>query len=220
MILIGLLSACDDNSFYKVPTEVSVSFDISPNPSSNPRFTNGFIVLSEFEFEGKRLVGDDIYFDVEYEQGRTITFDTSINQEFLDFQIPQGEYSEVRLSFETYSEDNRVNLMMKGMYTRVDQSTVPLVFEFNDTESFEIRAKSEDGNTTIVLSEDVNKVTTAMLDPDHWFEVVSVSLLENANTVLRDGVETIVVNQDTNENIFDLVVNRLDESMEAIFKAK
>jgi len=98
---------------------------------------------------------------------------------------------------------------MEGTYTRSDNSTSPIRFEFNSGEVFEAETSQK-----ITVNKDTTVLSKIVFDPNVWFSVVSTNALDNAT--LTDGV--IVISGNSNASIFDLVADRLDVSTESIFE--
>ena len=89
-------------------------------------------------------------------------------------------------------------------------------FEFDDSEEFEIEAE-EDGGGLIILDTEVLSQAKILLDPNHWFQPVPMSYFESADVTEIEGTNTILIDKDNNEEIFDLILDRIDESTEAVF---
>ena len=213
-------SSCDKRKKWKLPTDVGFKMDINRSTSSNGKlvFTSGTIILEEFDFEGEREQGDDVYFTKSFPGGLSIPFDPNGNIAELDFDIPQGTYNRISISFETFDDLGDDNIVVNGTYTNTSGTDYPIRFEFKSAEYFDIVAEDYSGSSQIILDKDIAVSTKIQLDPIHWFQVVSTSLLDNADVVNVGGTPTIVISEDENDDIFDLVVDRLDESTEAVFQ--
>lgn len=211
LLIVIILFGCNK---YKKPTELDFSADMSRTPTlgSKLTFESGFIQLEYFEFEGEREKGDDVYFEKEFSNGLHIPMDSTVNISELDFTVPQGIYKRMDISFSTFDDetDTQSSLEVKGNYQNASGTLIPFVFKFKDTESFEIRAKNEDGSS-IILDEDYPSFAKIILNPEHWFEIVPMDDFENAETTEIDGVSTIIIDKDNNDDIYDLVLDRLDE---------
>ncbi|TRZ45544.1 hypothetical protein D3A96_06060 [Robertkochia marina] len=171
-------------------------------------FTSGYIWISEVVFDGDFASGESVSKSI----GRfsKIDFATGVAEPSLDdVTIPSGTYTNVYLGIELRDEDAQPSIIMEGTYTRTDNTEVPVRFEFNSGEVFE----AETDQTVVVADEQV--VTAKIVfDPNVWFSVVSVNMLDNAN-LNAEGV--MVISGSRNEAIFDLVADRLDVSTDAVF---
>ena len=213
-------STCEKRKKWKLPTDVGFKMDINRSICSNGKlvFTSGTIILAEFDFEGEREQGDDVYFTKSFPGGLSIPFDPNGAIAELDFDIPQGTYTRIAISFETFDDLGDDNIVVNGTYTNTSGTKYPIRFEFESSEYFSIVAEDYSGDSQIVLDKDIAVSTKILLDPIHWFQVVSTSLLDDADLVSVGGTPTIVISEDENDDIFDLVVDRLDESTEAVFQ--
>lgn len=207
--LSTVVTGCDDTSFQKVPTEVNVVFGVSANGTANPSFDGGYIYLSSFEFEGRRTAGDDVNFELEFEPQLKVMFDSSISLPELQFEIPQGEYYRIDVRFETDDLEWEPNVLALGTYTSATEGSIAVRFELESSEHFDIKAS---GGDPITLTKDVAKDALIQFDPNTWFEIVPYSMFDNADKTYVDGKLTIVVSEENNEDIFELVVNRMEES--------
>lgn len=212
---VGLLSSCQK---WKEPTEVGFYMDIDKSSALNDQltFTGGEIVLEYFEFDGDREKGDDVFFSKDYADGLVIPFDESMKIEGLDFVIPQGIYKRLDIRFKTSDDMTGVTLLVNGNYTYSGGGSVPVRFEIEDTQSFEDRAE-EDNGQDIVLDKEIYSPAKIILDPSYWFEPVPVSSFEDADLTDIGGVNTLLINKDVNEDIYNLVLDRVDEAIVITF---
>jgi len=203
---------------WKEPTEVDFYVDIDKTPTVNNQlaFTGGEIIVEYFDFDADRDKGEDVIFSKEFSTGLIIPFNINQPVAELDFVIPQGIYKRIDISFKTFDDNSDNCILILGDYTYLDGSIIPFRFEFTDSEEFSIRAENDDGGE-IVLDKDRLSPAKILLNPSHWFQVLSVNDFQNATLTTVDGVSTIVINKNENDNIYDLVINRLDESALIIF---
>jgi len=216
LILSITILGCKKNEL-KVPTDVSFSLDINRNPSSSGHlvFNNGFIVLSEFEIEGTRQEGDPFLFNKSFPEGLIINFNPTNSISDLELKIPQGIYTDIDISFETFDDNDDITILVEGIYTNQSNISFPIRFEFLSSEYFSINGESESG--TIVLNK--NKPITAFVkfDPIYWFDSISSNMLNNAELFDVGGELIILINENENTDIYDIVVDRIDEKTSAIF---
>ena len=206
---------CDNQlNKWKEPTDVDFYVDINTELSVNNQlsFTNGQIILEYFDFDADRDKGDDVIFAQDYPNGLIIPFDPNLAVSELEFMIPQGQYKRVDIGFRTFDDNGDNCILVEGVYSYTGGGTIPMRFEFTDSEEFKIRAETESGGD-IILDKDVLSPARIELDPAHWFQPVSVSLFESADIVDISGTNTILINKNTNDDIYDIVLDRLDESV-------
>ena len=209
-IVIVNLSGCNK---WKQPTDVFFYFDIDKTSTLGGQltFSGGYINIEYFDFDGDREKGDDILFSNDFNNGLLIPFDESQVVSELEFMIPQGEYKRVDISFRTFDYNNDVCILVEGTYTYSGGGSIPVRFEFKDAEEFRIRAENYSGGN-IVLDKDYISPARIILNPNHWFQPVPVSYFENADITNFSGTNTILIDKTTNDEIYDIVLDRLDES--------
>lgn len=214
------LFSCKKEDKWKLPTDVGFRVDINRSSSSDGKlvFTKGTIILASFSFEGDREQGDDVSFSKSFTAGLSIPFDPNNPITELDFDIPQGTYSKISIAFETFDDYGDICILVEGTYTNSDGTNYQIRFEFLDSEYFSIVAEDDTGNREIVLNKDIAASARIKLDPVYWFQVVSASLLDNADLVNVNGTPTIVISENENDNIYDMVVGRLDKATETVFQ--
>ena len=213
-----LLIGCQKDNL-KEPTSVSVSIDINREQSSDGHlsFQDGYIRLASFAVEGTRQEGADVELSREFAQGNLTYFSSSSPVSGLDIEIPQGNYTDLDIAFNTFDDNDQTTIRVEGLYTNQSNQTTPLVFDFASSEYFSINSESEDGSTVITLDQNINSSVLIKLDPIYWFDLISYNLFDNATLVEIDGVMTILVDENTNTNIYDNVVDRLDEQTSSVF---
>ena len=213
-----LVVSCKKNQLKK-PTEVSVYMDINRdvNDDASLVFTSGFLILEEFEMEGTRQEGAPVKMKREYPTGYRVDFTNSMPVNDLILDIPQGNYTELEISFDTYKEDGMVNLYVMGVYTNGASLSYPVVYEFKDKEKWKIKSESDSNGDLIVLDKNKPADSFIELDPQYWFDTVSSSQWDAADLTLVEGVETILVNEDVNSTIYNIVTDRIDETSMATF---
>lgn len=199
--------------------EVGFFVDIQRNPIAGSRlqFHGGYIVVSSFEFEGEREQAREVVFSKEYKQGLRIPFTSDEAVEALDFQIPQGNYTGISIAFETFEGFGESSMLVQGAYRNSEGREYPLVFVLESSEEFEIQAKSYSDGSQIILKKEAPVSAYIKLNPVYWFQAVPLSALDEAEVVLWNGVPTIVISEEVNEEIYELVEDRLDEASEVVF---
>jgi hypothetical protein len=209
---------CKKNELKK-PTDVTFIMDINRNLSQqgNLIFNEGNIVIYDFIVEGTRKEGAPIAFTKTFSQGLLITFDPNNSISELLYDIPQGDYTELVVSFSTKYNSSDKSILVKGTYTNTSGSIFPVIYEFNEDNEISIISEDEEGEATIVLDKNISVRSLIRLDPIYWFATVSNSLFDNADLVNIAGIPTILINSNTNEDIYDAVVDRMEESAVAIW---
>lgn len=227
IILVGILSSCQDDEAFKIPTDVGFQVDINRDSSTDGRlsFTQGHITIASFAFEGRREEGGDVYFENDYEQGLSISFDLNQPVDELKFQIPQGYYTRIEVALETFDDADASGLVLTGSYLNANGIRYPVRIELESSLDFELEAKDNAGNAEILLKADSPATALIKLDPTGWFATVPASYLDNAVLVQEEGeseVETgasfILISEEVNENIYDIIINRIERSTALVFQ--
>lgn len=220
IVSIVVLSSCKKDEFYKQPTDIQFVMDLDKNTNYSPHLTfdTGYIVLEDFVVSGDRVEGEDIYFETEYPTGLTIPFNLENQVPELKYDLPQGIYKSLTISFNTLDEFDTPNLVVEGDYTNLSNVVTPIRFEFKSAEYFSITAKSESNSDQIILEKDMSQFPPILLNPNYWFDIISISKLDNAGKTTIDGTPTILISSSKNEDIYDLIVDRIDENAETTFE--
>lgn len=220
LFVIGLfvMVSCRKNELKK-PSDVSFKVDINRNESSSGHlvFTGGTINLASFDVEGERQEGDDISFSREFSNGLLVEFDPDMNISELAYEIPQGVYERLSISFDTFDDNTDVTIVCLGTYTNGNSESIPVRFEFMSAEYFSIDAEEDSGETNIILDKDTPANALLELDPIYWFDILSTNQLDNAELVDVEGVQTILINDSVNDGLYDLLSGRVEESTEVLF---
>ncbi|MDD2634075.1 MAG: hypothetical protein PHW82_01090 [Bacteroidales bacterium] len=109
VISLAWLVSCDDNDVWKLPTAVNVKMNLLESETDIFEVTAGAITIASIEVEGERNEGDNIYFVRNIASGLSIAFNKESTSKELDFDIPQGIYPRLKISFETYEFDPPIN---------------------------------------------------------------------------------------------------------------
>jgi len=217
-IIFMFLSGCKKNELKK-PTDVTFRMDINRNVSQQGHlvFTDGYVVIQNFEIDGDRKEGEDILFEKNFPQGLKVNFSPTNNISELVFDIPQGDYTDLVITFSTEYDNNNNILSVNGTYTNTSGISFPIVYEYKDDDEITVNGVDADGDATIILDKNTPQNTLVKLDPIYWFAPVSNNLFDNASFVDINGTQTILINSSTNEDIYDIVVDRMEDNAIALW---
>ncbi|MBL7472189.1 hypothetical protein [Robertkochia sediminum] len=191
-----------------VPPTQSKSRETVAKFAGNLNFNAGHLWVSEIEFDGTLVRGTSI--ERQVERFSKFDFNTGmVAPPMNDIVIPSGDYSYVNIEVELRDEDAQPAIMLVGTYVRTDGTSSPIRFEFNSGETFEAETEQ-----TMTMEEGTTVFGSIVLDPYVWFSNVPVAMLDNAKT---NGQGIILINEENNEEIYDLVEDGLDESTESEF---
>ena len=201
------------------PASVSIRMDINRAQSSSGHleFDYGYIRLASFGVEGVRQEGPEVELSKEFETGNVHNFSSTAPVSNLDIAIPQGNYIDLDINFNTFDDNGDPTILVEGIYKNQASQNIPVRFEFLSSESFSINSEAEDGNSVIELDKDFNSNALITLDPIYWFDLISINSWENATLTEINGEMTILINESVNSSIYDNVVDRIDEQTSSVF---
>lgn len=203
---------------WKKPTVVSFQFEINKdtNTSNHLVFDGGYIIVEEIKFSGERKQGKDV--DITYKIDSKADFATGFTIPLINMDIPQGTYKKIDIEIKMNKNDAEPTILLIGAYINDSLGSVPLIFEFNSGIKFEIDPKSKNGSNEIVLIEDIPATVTIIFDPVYWFDTVTKTILDSAEKEDINGIPTILINDDNNDDIFSIILKRLDEGVEGVIE--
>lgn len=177
----------------------------------------GTIVVNSIEFDGRRSAGDDYYFTSEFTTPLTAEMHNGNSSQKVSYDIPQGIYEKIDMVFSLGSEyDN--SLVLTGSFNQGPLIQIPIRFEYGFQEQIRVKAKNLNGSDEIVLMKDKPAKAKIIFNTPSFFQFVNYNLFQNAVTIEIDGEETILVNAETNRNIFNLLAARINNSVQVVFE--
>lgn len=203
----------------KQPTDVSVKMDINRSSSTQGHlsFDAGYIRLASFGVSGVRQEGGPVDLETEFPGGKIINFSPTLTIADLALEIPQGNYTSLEIEMDTHEGDDEPTIEVSGTYTNQSSQSIPIIFQFMSSETFSVSGEADDGDPIIMLDKDTPATSFIVFNPIYWFDIVTINALENANLVDVQGTMTILINDETNESIYDIMADRVDEQTEATF---
>lgn len=204
---------------WKKPTDVSFKFQLNSNSNSGlVKFTSGFLTLNKISFNGDRKQGQNqIELDQTFSNNLQVNLSQNAIGSGIKFDIPQGTYDKMEIKMETDGDQTGTSLLIYGYYVNSINDTIALQFEFPADDAIKIQAKNSSGGNQIVLIEDQPSNPTVIMNPNYWFATVTQSELDSATQNIILGVPTIVINDNDNSDIYELIVDRLEEGNEIVF---
>jgi len=217
-ILFLLFTSCKKNDLtqpVEIPFEFSMeSFQANKLEKSNFRFTidEGTINISSLEFYGKRESGEDYYFTTVFDSTLRAEMQTGKMNQKLSFDFPQGIYSTMELTFYVGTEEDK-SIILSGTYHHGNTSYIPIRFEYKLIDEIAVQITDTAMNKQIVLQKDVPRKAKIIFKTPSMFQFISYKMIQDAETVDIDGTATILINENTNQEIFNLLASRIDNSM-------
>lgn len=221
LFILGIF-ACSKVNQWKQPTQVCFDLNIEEETimDGSLSFKQGYLMIESFKFDGKRMQGADVYFTKYYEQVLNTSFGEN-NIEDLTFDVPQGNYKEIKLEIVSETKDENPNLVIHGFYKDKSGKSYPVCFELDKMETFTIVGKDLVENAEhIDLVQTAKTKASILLNPTRWFEGLTKSTLEKAEKVSVEGKTTILINNTINQQLYDNIVASLEseETVKAIFE--
>jgi hypothetical protein len=208
VLILGIF-ACSKVNQWKQPTQVCFNVElVGSDNSSKLTLNEGYLLIESFNFDGKREEGGDVYF--------VKNFDSDFNANFgaaalgaLSFDIPQGDYHDIDINIVS-EHDDLPNLVLSGTYQDPKGNAIPVRFELNQAETFEITGQGVSQNQNEVeLVEGLKTNAAIQLNAYQWFENIS---LERAEVVSLNGEKVILINDQTNVMTYQKVVACLNKT--------
>ncbi|MCF6366214.1 MAG: hypothetical protein L3J35_08435 [Bacteroidales bacterium] len=230
-LFLLLFFSCDRNNILKVPVDLNFQFVLndSKNINNSLLIKRGELIIDNFTFDGEREEGSDVFFSKTFPEGLKMISNSSSNIPELSFQIPQGIYSKISVSFETLkiiNADDMKNtkdsypapcILIEGEYTNAGNEVFLLRFEFLLKEYFNIIATGQNENSSIVFNSEFPANAKIIINPDYWFQTITDTMLEEADVSGYKGpMPTILISYDNNEDIYSIVVNRIKDSVKIV----
>lgn len=220
VLCVLLVIGCKKKTF-KSPT--TVIFDINATAegvggSDFLTFDNhsGYIVLENFTVLGKRTGFEDFTFSRTFPNGLHIPLNGKLTTDDLEFELPEGNYDRLTVSFETIN-NRGVNLFVNGVYKYRDilKGVSMVRLEWEETRTFEVDVKDALGNGELELRSEQIEKPQIVLVPKTWFKQVSELMLNNASFVSNSstGEQIMTIDNQTNRPIFDTLDGRLGTSI-------
>lgn len=203
---------------WEEPTNVYFVLGINKSSGLNGKlkFSEGYIKLNNFTFDGTREQSNNVFFSNSFTNGLQINFDESKVNE-LSYEVPQGTYNRINISFSTYGINDSIHLVLRGQYENNSGHIQPVYFAYKAQISFSLYAKLNSGSSEIILKKDEPKTATIIFDPIYWFEPVTQSLLNNAHLVNMNENQTIVIDNANNPEIYTIISSRISQGVQVIF---
>ncbi len=222
VLLLVLSISCEKEEEINTNRKVPFTFGLTSLKKSmtlkadtqNLSFSNGYMLINELEIEAESEKDrDSLNVDVEIEN--TLRADLGdFDTPDTNFVIPTGEYKEIEIEAEVLDTEKRPSIFIEGSFTNSQGKEIPIKFDYRDDMEFEIERETED-TTSIVINDSNNPVAMITFDANNWFSNVTTSKLEQAQL---DSTGTLCISEEVNSDIYETIVNSLDEYSEIEFE--
>ena len=183
----------------------NAQFNAQKTANGSLNFTAGHVLIGDIEFEAE--TEDDAEFS--QETSGEVKFDLVTGEStpaLPAMTLPAGKYEEVSLEVDLVEDSAEPTILMTGIYTTTSGEERNIRFEYNSDLEFEVEAE----NVTIV--DEAAPAMKINFDPSVWFAVITADQLDAAQV---DSTNTIVISAESNEDLFDLIDESLDEATDA-----
>lgn len=200
----------------------------------------GRYLISEVEFKGYRESGEDYFFEKEFEEGLEAPMAAGMPATAFYFDMPQGLYERISISLkveksagvkddedddddDNEEEDSRpfdenASLILYGTYTNAREQQIPLIFVYNYDDTFDFTAKAANAEEVIMVGKGQQVSASLRFNPSYWLQLINSRMLESADLSSLNGVETIILSEEQNSQIFDLLASRIKSASALSFE--
>jgi len=225
LTFVFLFPSCKKNIFNKTSIlTLNISLTESPNSNEYLKFNNGFISVSELKINGSREEGEHLSLSKRYKDNTIINLENHSEKELDVFSIPQGLYNDLSTILVIKSDDTNSQFSVEGTYLLFDSTSfsrkeIPILVNISFDQEIEMQGVKS-GEDFIVIDAKKSTVANITFNPSYWFEPVTTYLLDNAEISLINKQSSIVISPIQNTKIYNLIINRIQESSLISFHQK
>jgi len=220
-----LLVSCEKEDFTK-PVQVDFAFGLSETELDLEKSTKtpslsmdtGFWLLQSIDFEGRREQGGDYFFTYTPPEPLEIIFEKEQWQGQLSFDIPQGVYQRIDITFNLVAEAEHPSFRLKGNVSNSPAFKEPFVFAYEAQETLKLIARNDKGGQTVTVRQGEPLEAKVTIQTNRMFDLLPPGLLRNATRSERMGEQMIFVSRRSNSEIFQLMATRILNSTEVLFE--
>lgn len=224
-ILAVITSTSCEGDELKVPVKVNIAFDMNTyemqdEDKGDPVLTidEGYLVINTIEIDGDRVEGEDYSFTSNYDPTLLVELHDGISSKDVQFEFPQGIYKNIEFSL-IIGEEASPALRLKGICNKAPLEGIPLLFEYPFTEKLQVEATNSEGKKEIVLTKEEEPITaTILLDTPNLCKLFNWGMIKQAELVTIEDEDVLLINNETNINIFNILAIRLEQSMQVVFE--
>lgn len=257
LMIVGL-HACTEDEFIEPATiNLEIKMTNADNPFGQGRggppfedeleFSQGRLLISSIEIDGKRADNDDYYFSRDFETPLTANLTEGTLSQPVSFDIPQGSYEYIRITLNTTSTDTCCGLVFRGLWEKDDDDDddndddkannakktslqkrfsgigndeeVPLEISlFETSEPLKQTIQTEEEQRRVVLKRDNWETIEITLDMSVIFRYMNPGRLRQAEVQGAGNNQKIIISRESNRNLHDSFADRVEKSMKAVIK--
>lgn len=180
----------------------------------------GRLNISEIEFEGTRENDENYYFSRLFDPVLTADLAKDELNQSVEFSIPEGSYSRIKLIVHLSNEDSSGALSLHGEYVigNAMKHQVELQFFNYEEEQVEITLENPEGGKQVVLNKSEPKNLQLQLNLGYLFRTFNPGMLHQAQITQTPNGEIIEVSTGQNTDIYYNLVQRINNSFKAVIK--
>lgn len=175
----------------------------------------GTLVIRTLEFDGRRDEGRDVFFVSDLREPLVVNLETGTGNQELSFDIPQGVYNMIEIHLQPGGSITPP-LILEGKISRGAAHVIPVRFELDIYEKLRIRAEPY-GLDKIILRRDIPSYAWIVVDAGSMFRFIHPTMFRDAMLSDIAGVETLLINSDNNQELFNALAARIEKSIKIVF---
>lgn len=219
LALIVITGTVSCGKKWKKPASVSYEFRLHDNSSTGlVNFTGAQVRIANIKFSGDRKQGQKhVEMDQSFDPALQLPLSLTSTSTAIEFDIPQGTYHKIEMQLNLDGALGAgASVILQGYYIK-DSRSVPVRFEYYSPRIIKAAARNLSGDPDIVLIEDQPAVATVLLNPSLWFQQIPANMFDNAQLTASWGDSVMVISPAHNEDIYKLVIDRIDQGNEVVF---
>ena len=226
ILVFATLSLVSCGKKWKKTTQVTFNFlmtkdSIHLDDDDVLYFYEGSMIIGEMDFFGSREQGVPVNFSNQLKTVPTANLADGTTTSSIRYDIPQGIYENINLSIKAVNKDTVSSIILNGVfYDRGDDNkNTHVIFELDAEQIFNTKAIDKSGKNKIVLTEGTPAKCNITLNVNYWFATLTEKMFEKSDTYFVNGEETIIVSKEKNQDIYNLISQRIMQSTtKAVFQ--
>lgn len=225
LLIPGMLFLSCTKEEWTRPVKVAFSFSMDEMESTSGKksqtyleFHEGKMNISQISFEGYRETGPNVFFDSDFESPVLADLATVSSEPPVVFDIPQGIYDHINITLELDSEKQPFSLELRGVYHSPNphKGDIPVIFTLDLPEKIEVNPRPSAETGEIAFVKDRHNEIRICLHTDILVQLIYSAMLESADFSGTEENPCIVISGVENENIYLLIMSRLEKATEGI----
>lgn len=208
IVVVGV--GCGSKWKKTAPMPVSLEMQTADPGQGHLQITGGELVVKKFSFEGNRVQSNDVGFEEEFEPRKTYAIANGGTPTDLNYDIPQGTYTEVDTEIRFRGDDDGLSVLITGNFLD-GANTTPFRFETEDQIDVRLETAFASNASEVIFEKDDAMPAVIELSVIAWLSGLSSNLLAGADIETVQGVPTILITKDNNESLYALVLARIGQ---------